>query len=100
VSSLRSLSWILFLGLAGLAFAGSAPNSSKPAVSRSSLTSAEVDQQWALEGERRYRSNCGRCHQAPHRFPSRTMATVIRHMRVRAMLTDDDMKYVLYYMTH
>jgi len=28
------------------------------------------------------------------------MATAVRHMRVRGMLTDEDMKYVLYYMTH
>jgi mono/diheme cytochrome c family protein len=97
---LRNLACLLLLGLAGLAFAGSAPNSSKPAASRSPLPSTDLEQQWVIEGEKRYRSNCGRCHQSPHRFPPRAMATVLRHMRVRAMLTDDDMKYVLYYMTH
>ena len=65
-----------------------------------SISSAEQDSEWRLEGERRYRANCGRCHQAPHKFPPRAMAMAIRHMRVRAMLTDDDMKYLLYYMTH
>lgn len=100
MNSLRNMSFILILGLAGLAFAGSATNTSKSAASRSALTSSDQEQQWAIEGERRYRSNCGRCHQAPHRFPPRAMATVLRHMRVRATLTDDDMKYVLYYMTH
>lgn len=53
-----------------------------------------------IEGEKRYRANCGRCHQPPHKFPPRAMATAVRHMQVRAMLTEDDVKYLLYYMTH
>lgn len=52
-----------------------------------------------LEGEKRFRTNCGRCHQPPHKFPPRIMATAIRHMRVRAMITDEDMRYILRYMT-
>jgi mono/diheme cytochrome c family protein len=52
-----------------------------------------------LEGERRFRANCGRCHTAPHKFPPRMMATIVRHMRVRATITDEDMRLVLYYMT-
>lgn len=52
-----------------------------------------------LEGEKRFHANCGRCHVAPHRFPPRAMATIIRHMRVRALITDEDMKYILSYMT-
>ncbi len=51
-----------------------------------------------LEGEQRFRTNCGRCHQAPHKFPPRMMGTIVRHMRVRAMLTDEDMKSILAYM--
>ena len=52
-----------------------------------------------LEGEKRFRTNCSRCHAAPHKFPPRMMATIVRHMRVRATITDEDMRYVLYYMT-
>lgn len=52
-----------------------------------------------LEGEKRFRTNCGRCHQAPHKFPSRVMATAIRHMRVRSMITDEDMRLILKYLT-
>ena len=54
---------------------------------------------WRLEGEKRFATNCGRCHQAPHKYPPRMMATVIRHMRVRATITDDDMRYILRYIT-
>jgi mono/diheme cytochrome c family protein len=52
-----------------------------------------------LEGEKRFRTNCGRCHQPPHKFPPRVMAAAIRHMRVRAMITDEDMRLILRYMT-
>lgn len=52
-----------------------------------------------LEGEKRFRANCGRCHAAPQKFPPRMMATIVRHMRVRATITDEDMRLVLYYMT-
>ena len=53
----------------------------------------------SAEGEKRFRTNCGRCHQAPHKFPPRVMAAAIRHMRVRAMITDEDMRLILRYMT-
>jgi cytochrome c5 len=52
-----------------------------------------------FEGEKRYRANCGRCHMAPHKLPSRMMATIVRHMRVRATITDEDMRVILQYMT-
>ena len=52
-----------------------------------------------LEGERRFHSNCGRCHTAPPKFPPRMMSTIIRHMRVRANITDEDRRLILRYMT-
>jgi cytochrome c5 len=52
-----------------------------------------------LEGEKRFHANCGRCHAAPQNFPPRMMATIVRHMRVRATITDEDMRLVLYYLT-
>lgn len=52
-----------------------------------------------IEGELRFRTNCSRCHQYPHKFPPRMMATIIRHMRVRAAITDEDMRLILQYMT-
>ena len=52
-----------------------------------------------FEGEKRYRANCGRCHMAPHKFPPRMMATIERHMRVRATITDEDVQFILRYMT-
>ncbi len=89
------------LMLALAAVAGSGP--SKPAPSGNSparvASAPQDDESLRLEGEKRFRTNCGRCHQPPHKFPPRMMATIVRHMRVRAMITDDDMKLILRYMT-
>ncbi len=52
-----------------------------------------------VEGEQRFRANCGRCHAAPQKFPPRMMATVLRHMRVRATITAEDRRLILFYMT-
>lgn len=81
-------------------------NASTPAAGRAAATNVNakptaraMEAAERSEGEKRFRTNCGRCHQAPHKFPPRTMATVIRHMRVRAMITDEDMRLILRYMT-
>lgn len=52
-----------------------------------------------LEGERRFKANCARCHAYPPKFPPRMMTTIVRHMRVRATITDEDMRLILRYMT-
>jgi cytochrome c5 len=52
-----------------------------------------------VEGEKRFKANCGRCHLAPQKFPPRMMATIVRHMRVRATLTGEDTRLILHYMT-
>lgn len=62
-------------------------------------TTAQNSAAIRVEGEKRFRTNCGRCHMPPHKFPPRMMATIVRHMRVRALITDEDMRYILAYMT-
>ena len=69
------------------------------ALLRASGNVAAEERAARLEGEKRFRTNCGRCHQPPHKFPPRVMATAIRHMRVRATITDEDMRFILRYMT-
>jgi mono/diheme cytochrome c family protein len=51
------------------------------------------------QGEQRFHANCGRCHAAPQKFPPRMMKTILRHMRVRATITDEDQRLILFYMT-
>jgi hypothetical protein len=98
VMKYKSLAIICLLGLiSAIGVAASQPRTRKatePAV----YNSADADAM-RLEGEKRFRANCNRCHAAPHKFPPRMMATIVRHMRVRATITDDDMRYILYYMT-
>lgn len=73
--------------------AATSPSSTKPA------PVVADDGALRIEGEKRFRANCGRCHMTPHKFPPRTMATAVRHMRVRAMITDEDMRLILRYLT-
>jgi len=83
---------------------GSAVFAGPPSGGKSSSTAAAVvhitdPDSMRVEGEQRFRANCGRCHNAPQKFPPRMMATILRHMRVRATITDEDQRLILFYMT-
>jgi len=73
-----------------------AKDSAAPTVS---AEQSALNETMHVEGEKRFRSNCGRCHTAPPKFPARMMATIVRHMRVRATITEQDMRLILRYMT-
>ena len=73
-----------------------AKDSAAPTVS---AQQSALNESMHVEGEKRFHSNCGRCHAAPPKFPPRMMATIVRHMRVRATITDQDMRFILRYMT-
>lgn len=73
--------------------------SPKKEASTSSLVRNYDAEAMRVQGELRYHSNCSRCHAAPRKFPPRMMATVLRHMRVRATITDGDMQLILFYMS-
>jgi len=93
-SLLGLLLWVLTV--ATTLVAGS--RSAKDAPVTPVVQAAEADKM-RIEGEQRYHANCGRCHAAPQKFPPRMMATVLRHMRVRATITDEDRRLILFYMT-
>src|SRR5438067_7635467 len=88
----------LAAGMSAVVLAGPPPakTSGSNAVNAGRARAAE-ESDLRIEGEQRFRTNCGRCHMAPHKFPPRMMATIIRHMRVRATLTDADMRIILRY---
>ena len=88
----------LSLGLVANASGGKDTAKDSPAPTVSAEQSAQ-NETMRVEGEKRFRSNCGRCHAAPPKFPPRMMATIVRHMRVRATITDQDMRLILRYMT-
>ena len=83
----------------GAANEGGTPASALPSKSEIVRSVEQERDAMRVEGEEHFRTNCGRCHQTPHKFPPRMMGTIIRHMRVRAMLTDEDVKTILAYMT-
>jgi cytochrome c5 len=82
-----------------------APDPASTAVSSSHAASnrapavARAEAAARLEGEKRFRANCERCHAAPQKFPPRMMATIVRHMRVRAYITEEDARLILNYMS-
>lgn len=49
----------------------------------------------AAEGEKRFITNCGRCHQPPSEISPREAKAVLRQMRVRAMLSAEDERLIL-----
>ena len=57
--------------------------------------SAHSQQQHQNEGERVFEQNCSRCHTAPDGFSSRISGTIVRHMRVRASLSQHDEQELL-----
>lgn len=85
------------MALGSFAYTLASPRSSNPNI----LVARDANdaEHLRVEGEQRFRANCGRCHASPHKFPPRMMATIVRHMRVRATITEEDMRLVLYYMT-
>jgi cytochrome c5 len=86
------------LGMFVLARASTAKNDSSKDAAASIARGGNADNQ-RVQGEQRFHANCGRCHAAPQKFPPRMMATVLRHMRVRATITDEDRRLILLYMT-
>jgi cytochrome c5 len=96
----RSAVLMIFLSLVAVAcsmFAGT--TAAKKEVTPAPVVHSTDTDAMRVEGEQRFRANCGRCHAAPQKFPPRMMATVLRHMRVRATITADDQRLILFYMT-
>ena len=95
----KALLTLLFctLVLATTVFAGSR-SASKEASPTPVVRATDADSM-RIEGEKRFHANCSRCHAAPQKFPPRMMSTVLRHMRVRATITDEDRRLILFYMT-
>jgi cytochrome c553 len=52
-------------------------------------------QQHEDEGNRIFIQNCSRCHNAPENFSLHISGTIVRHMRVRASLSQHDEQELL-----
>jgi cytochrome c5 len=60
----------------------------KPAIHRQSAQQQDG-------GERVFEQNCSRCHNAPDGFSPRISGAIVRHMRVRASLSQEQEKALL-----
>lgn len=71
--------------------------SSKTASSTNSTAKANLAHKSHQEsaGERVFAENCSRCHTAPDGFSPHITGTVVRHMRVRASLSEQDEQALL-----
>lgn len=85
--------------LVSVGYAAAPPRKKSESANPAAVPSGTEADVMLIHGEQRFRANCGRCHAAPQKFPPRMMATIVRHMRVRATITDEDMRLVLFYMT-
>ena len=86
------------LTLTSFVYAG-APSSGKDPSAAAAVLHVTEAGSMRVAGEQRFRANCGRCHATPQKFPPRMMGTILRHMRVRATITDEDQRLILFYMT-
>ena len=87
------------LGMAGLALflIGAPPGGANPQQTsqpKNKVKTSETED----EGEKKFRQNCSRCHNAPEGFSSRISGTIIRHMRVRASLSQKDAEAIFRYL--
>jgi cytochrome c5 len=70
-----------------------ASSQAPPAQMNHASSSADSDR-----GERVFKQNCSRCHDAPQSFSPRISGTVIRHMRIRASLSEPDEIAILHFL--
>jgi mono/diheme cytochrome c family protein len=90
------LPMVIFLLGSWLAWAQSAkpPKGTPPAAAPSAQHATAP----ANPGERAFQENCGRCHNPPEQLSPRITGTVLRHMRVRALLSPQDEHDILKYL--
>ena len=76
------------------------PNSAKsPAAVDNTLETHPVHRTRAFSADDLYKQNCTRCHAEVPNVNERITKTAVRHMRVRANLTQDEAKAILEYLT-
>lgn len=69
------------------------------APAKSAIVRDKAEPKRKLDADEAYKSNCSRCHLAPRKYAERKMATIVRHMRVRANLPQAEAEAILEYLT-
>ena len=92
----ESLTFVVITSLTLMAQDGKPP--AKSAVNGRKPGLAESHKEDGNIGEQKFQQNCSRCHKAPESFPSHISGTVVKHMRVRASLSEEDAREILRYL--
>ena len=77
---------------------GQEPKAQPERTAQRAQTATSPTKNQQSEGGRKFQINCGRCHNPPEQLSSRIAGSVIRHMRVRAMLSQEDAREILEYL--
>jgi len=76
---------------------GAKQNHTQAAVPANNTADQKQYVQSQNEGERVFQQHCSRCHAAPDSFSPRISGTIVRHMRVRASLSQHEEEELLRY---
>jgi cytochrome c5 len=78
----------------------SAPPDHKPAPQATKKPAAGTPRSHPSEdeGDRIFQQNCSRCHNAPDGFSSRISGAIVRHMRVRASLSQHEEEELIHFL--
>lgn len=86
------------LALTLLMFTGALAVPQKQSADQKSNQKTSAPAAASSDGERKFATHCGRCHNPPQEVSPKSVPAVVRHMRVRAMLTEEDEKAILEFM--
>jgi len=92
------LAAVTLVSLSSLSVMVSAQTGAKGPTNNQKSRPAPTTQGSSSDGEKRFQTNCGRCHNPPEDISPREARAVVRHMRVRAMLSAEDEKLILQFL--
>jgi hypothetical protein len=93
---MKLLRGIVLAGILTVPFVVLAQSTSNSQTKASKLQKKQIQQPVRMnEGERVFVQNCSRCHNPPDGFSPRIAGSIVRHMRVRASLSEKDAQALL-----
>ena len=94
----RPVLWLLLIWAMGTGLYSLAQSGTQPAQPKSKGQAAQTVSTSSSEGEKRFQTHCGRCHNPPDTLSPRVARAVVRQMRVRARLSAEDETLILQYL--
>jgi len=92
---LGTVAFIAFAVPAVYATQANTRDTSSSAIGKRHTQSQQAVTSQQSAGERIFQRNCARCHSAPEGFSPRISGTIVRHMRIRANLSEQDERELL-----